>query len=296
MPPRPTASDWGLLVALALIWGTSFLVIKIAVSDFGPLTIVAGRLGIAALILVVVARIAGVPLPQTASVWSRLVVLALVGNALPFFLITWGQERIDSGLAGILMAIMPLATLLLAHFYVPGEHLTLRRVGGFLIGFAGIIVLIGPSTLLAFGGEASDLLRQLAVLAGALCYAVNAVLARRLPAIPALTASAGVMLVASLAMIPLALAVDSPRAALSEAAATSAIAILWLGVMSTALATIISFLLINSAGPTFMSLINFQIPIIALLAGVIFLGEHIEWNALTALVLVLSGLRISQSR
>lgn len=295
MPPKPSVSDWILLLLLVLMWGTSFLVIKIAVGSFGATTIVAARIGIAALVLLLVARLAGLRLPSAASTWRRLVVLALVGNALPFFLITWGQERIDSGLAGILMAIMPLATLVLAHFFIPGEHLTPRRVFGFVLGFLGIVVLIGPSTLLALGGDSSDLVRQLAVLTGALCYAVNAILARRLPQMPALTASAGVMLAAAVFMVPAAVVVDSPMQTLTLAGTGARIAVVWLGLVSTALATIVYFQIINSAGPTFLSLINFQIPIVALLAGVVVLGERIEWNALAALAMVLSGLRISQS-
>jgi drug/metabolite transporter (DMT)-like permease len=217
MPSKPTIYDWTLLIVLALIWGSSFLVIKIAVSAFGPLTIVAGRLGIAAVILLLIARVAGLQLPRSATIWRHLIVLALVGNALPFFLITWGQARIDSGLAGILMAIMPLATLLLAHFFVPGEHLTPRRITGFVLGFGGIVVLIGPSSLLVLGGGGSDFVRQLAVLAGALCYAVNAILARRLPTIPAFTATAGVMVAQR--SIPTAPLIDSPFAALSQTTA-----------------------------------------------------------------------------
>lgn len=292
---KPSISDWILLFALVLMWGTSFLVIKIAVGSFGATTIVAGRIGIAAVILLIVARFAGLRLPRSASTWRQLVVLALLGNALPFFLITWGQERIDSGLAGILMAIMPLATLVLAHFFVPGEHLTRRRVLGFALGFLGIVVLIGPSTLLALGGNGSGLVRQLAVLTGALCYAVNAILARRLPKLPALTASACVMAAATVVMVPAAFIVDAPLQTLSMAATTPRLAVVWLGLVSTALATIVYFQIINRAGPTFLSLINFQIPIVALLAGVVFLGEQIEWNAVAALVLVLSGLRISQA-
>jgi drug/metabolite transporter (DMT)-like permease len=276
------------------MWGTSFLVIKIAVGVIPPMTVVAGRLGIATVALLIVARAARLRLPRGGRIWIQFAVLAIVGNALPFYLIAWGQARIDSGLAGILMAIMPLATLVLAHFFVAGEPLTRRRIAGFLLGFLGIVVLTGPQALLALGGEASDLVRQLAVLGGALCYAVNAILARRLPPLPALVASAGVMLMASISVIPAALIIESPWNALATAGRSPQIALIWLGLVSTALATIVYFRVIASAGPTFLSLINFQIPIVAVLSGAVVLGERLHWNALAALVMVLSGLALSQ--
>jgi drug/metabolite transporter (DMT)-like permease len=154
--------------------------------------------------------------------------MALVGNAVPFFLITWGQQRIDSGLAGILMAVMPLTTLVLAHFFVAGERMTGRRTLGFALGFVGLVVLMGPEALRELGGGASDVARQAAVLCGALCYAANTIIARRLPETHPLVASTAVMLLASIVMVPAALLVDAPWSLAPRP--QSVVSVVWLGV------------------------------------------------------------------
>ena len=140
---RRELSDWFSLLALTVMWGSSFLFTKIAVSALAMETVVSTRLVMAALILVPLMLGLSRRLPRGRRLWLFFVLIALVGNLLPFSLITWGQRSIDSGLAGILMAVMPLATLALAHLFVPGERLTPYRIGGFLLGFAGVVVLIG---------------------------------------------------------------------------------------------------------------------------------------------------------
>ncbi len=172
--------DWFVLLALAGLWGTSFLFVKIAVRDVTPMTLVAARFVIAASVLSVVVRARGLRLPTSRRVWSHYLLMGLIGNAVPFTLIAWGQIRTDVGLAGILMGVMPLMTLLLAHFFVPGERMTPRMVGGFAVGFIGLVALFGPEALLEFGGEASDLLSQVAIASAAICYAISTIIARRL--------------------------------------------------------------------------------------------------------------------
>jgi drug/metabolite transporter (DMT)-like permease len=161
-----------------------------------------------------------------------------------------------------------------------------------VLGFVGVVVLTGPEALLELGGSPSDLLRQLAVLAGAVLYASNAILARHLPATDALVASAATMVVATAVMAPLVLLSDRPFPA--EATASSWLAVAWLGVGATAIATIVYYRLIASAGPTFFSYINFLIPIVALLTGVAFRGEPLTLRPLAALALVLGGLALSR--
>jgi drug/metabolite transporter (DMT)-like permease len=284
--------DWATLLALVLIWGTAFLFTRIAVERVPPATLVAGRIGIAALVLTAVVYGVGLRLPPPGRIWGRFLVLALVGNSLPFFLISWGQERIDSGLAGILMAVMPLATLVLAHFLVVGERMNRRTAAGFVLGFLGVVVLMGPEAIAELGEGGSELAREAAVLSGALCYAVNTILARRLPETPPLVSSASVMILASLVMVPVALALDRPLDLPPDP--VSVAAVVWLGLAATAAATILYFQLIASAGPTFFSLINYQIPLVAVLAGVLVLGEEPGWTALGSLVLILAGLALSQ--
>ena len=170
--------DWVLLLALVAMWGSSFMFNKRGLETVTPLALVAARLAVGALVLLIVVHARGMRLPQIGPVWAAYTAMGFVGNALPFFLITWGQQAIDSALAGILIAAMPLATLLLAHFIIAGEHLTQRRAAGFLVGFAGILVLMGPAVATRSRGSTLQVVSELAVLGGALCYSTNSILAR----------------------------------------------------------------------------------------------------------------------
>jgi drug/metabolite transporter (DMT)-like permease len=290
---RRPLTHWLLLVALVAMWGSSFMFTKLAVDALPPAVVVAARLVIAAALLLALLAVRGEALPGAWRQWRWIVAMAIVGNAVPFWLISWGQQHIDSGLAGILMAIMPLSTLVLAHLFVEGERLTMRRAAGFLLGFAGIVVLIGPEALLEVRGSGSALVAQVAVLGGAICYAVNSILARRRPASPPRQAAAGVALAAGLMMAPIAFA-GAPTAILTTPLPMLAVAaVLFLGVVSTAIATVVYFELVSAAGPSFLSLINYLIPIWAVGLGIAVLGERPSWSALAALVLVLTGIAVS---
>ena len=292
-PSPPSPGDWGRLLALVCIWGTAFLFIDVSVETLPPGTLVAARVSIAAIVLVVAARALRLEMPGPSVLWLRFLLLACVGNALPFFAISWGQQRVASGVAGILMAVMPLTTLLLAHFFVPGERMTTRRALGFLLGFAGVAVLTGPAALSHLGGTASEILFQLAVLFGALCYAVNTILAARMPPSHPIVSAACVMLMATAVVLPFSLWVDRPwRLQPSALSLGSAI---WLGVVPTGLATVLYFQIVSHAGATFLSLMNYLIPGVALAVGIAVAGEPFEWRALGALALILAGLFTSQT-
>jgi drug/metabolite transporter (DMT)-like permease len=194
-----------------------------------------------------------------------------------------------------LMAVMPLATMVLAHFFVKGEHMTRNRVIGFVLGFAGIFVLMGPSALSNVAMQSLATLSQLAILFGALCYAANSVLTRILArGDDVLVASAAMLLIASVIALPVALWMDKPWQI--QASAASLWAILWLGVGPTAIATVVYFKLIATAGPTFMSLVNYMSPAVAVFLGVALLGETPGLNAYIALGLILLGIAVSQWR
>lgn len=294
MSVRRSATDWALLIALVAMWGSAFMFIKIGVASVPPATMVAARLAISALILVAVIRTLGLRLPPPGRIWAAYFILAMVGNAVPFFLITWGQQVVDSALAGILMAMMPLTTLVLAHFFVAGEPMTRAKLAGFTLGFAGIVALIGPAALTDLGGSALQIVSQLAVLCAALCYAANSVLARLVVRGDFLVASAGTLLLASAVMLPVAVVINRPWTLAPST--SSAAAIVWLGIGPTAIATICYFRLISSAGPTFMSLVNYLSPMVAVFCGVTLLGEHPGAEAYTALALIFSGIALSQWR
>jgi len=244
-------------------------------------------------VLLAAVRVVGLALPPPGLLWLRFALLACVGNAIPFVAISWGQQRVASGLAGILMAVMPLATLLLAHRFVPGERMTRRKAAGFAVGFAGVVVLTGEDALARLGGDPSDIARHLAILGGALCYAINTILARRMPPLHPLVSSAGVMLMASGVMVPAALVFDAPWT-LAPSALSLASAV-WLGLVATGVATVLYFQIVSTAGPTFLSLMNYVIPAVAFAVGIALLGEPFEWRAVLALALILSGLYTSQT-
>lgn len=286
--------DWALLFALVAMWGSAFMFIKISVGSVPPATIAASRLAIGAAVLLVVIHARGLRLPRFSGAWGRYAILAFIGNAAPFYLIAWGQQSIDSALAGILIAVMPLATLVLAHYFVRGEEITPARAIGFIFGFLGIVLLTGPAALTGRANAGLELVSELAVLGGALCYAANTVIARRSVKSDVLVASACVLLIASAISIPVALVVDRPWLLAPDA--VSMLSLVWLGMGPTGIATILYFALVGAAGPTFMSLVNYISPCVALLLGVAILGEAPGPNAYAALILILGGIALSQLR
>ncbi len=288
-----STGDWARLLALVAIWGTAFLFIDLSLETLPPLTLVTARVSIAATVLLIAVRLLGLEMPRAKGLWARFLLLACVGNAIPFFAISWGQQRVPSGLAGILMGVMPLTTLLLAHFFVPGERMTSRRTIGFVMGFAGVVVLTGPDALSLLDGAPSDIVFQLAVLAGALCYAINSILAERMPATHPLVSAACVMLMATAVMLPVSFWVDRPWQLTPSR--LSLVSVVWLGLVPTGVATVLYFRIVSSAGPTFLSLMNYLIPGVALATGVAVGGESFEWRVLGALALILAGLFTSQT-
>jgi len=294
MSVQRTPKDWMLLLALVAMWGSSFMFNRIAVATLPPWTVVAGRIGIAALVLVAIVYALGRRLPPPGRAWLPFTVIAVIGNAIPFYLITWGQQVVESALAGILMAVMPLATIVLAHFLISGEHLTRERATGFALGFGGIVLLMGPAALAGIGGEAVRIVSQLAVLGGALCYALQSVLTRLIVKGDVMVAAAGTLLVASVIVVPVALWLDRPWQLAPSTA--SAAAVVWLGVGPTAVATILYFMLIRSAGPSFMSLVNYLSPGVAVMLGLLVMGETPSANAYFGLALILCGIAVTQWR
>jgi len=289
-----TLKDWGLLATLVVLWGSNFMFVKLGVATVPPATLAAGRLLVAAVTLVAVIRALGYRFPPRGLVWIHYTILAVVGNSLPFFLISWGQQTIDSSLAGILMAIMPLATLLMAHLWVTDERLTRNRAVGFVLGFVGIVMLIGPAALAGLGGSAARILAQLSVLGGALCYASQSVLVRVTLRGDVMVASAAIVAIAAAISLPIALVIDQPWNL--SPSTTSVWAVIWMGIGPTAIATLAFIKLIGSAGPTFMSLVNYGVPVVAVFLGVVMLGEAPNANAYTGLLLILTGIAVSQLR
>lgn len=288
----PAPIDIVLLLTLATVWSLSFAAIKVAVVTIPPVTLAALRLAVAAVVLWMLMRRRGGRLPPfSAAQWPALFVIALLGNGIPFFLIGWGEIKIDSGIAAVLMAVMPLATALMAHFFTTSEKLTGIKFLGVCIGFSGVVVAAGADALAGMGDEA---VRQAAVACGALCYGVAAVLARRLPPAGPVDRSAAVIVIAAAQMILVSLVLDAPWA-LSPAPEAWA-AVLYLGLFPTALAAVIYFRLIAARGATFISYNNYLIPVLGLGWGILFLGETAGLKSLAALALVLTGIAVAARR
>ena len=291
MAARREPLDWLMLLTLVAMWGSAFLFIEVGIRSIAPITLVAIRIVLGALLLFGAMVLLRLETPRDPRVWMYFAVLALLGNCLPFVLITWSQKTIDSGLAGILVGFMPLATLLLAHRYVEGERITVAKSVGFLVGFAGLAVLLGPEATGEWRGTGAQLLGQLACLGGALCYAGNSIVTKRMPATHALVASAWTLMIAAPFMLAAAFIADDPFAHPFDAGALAAC--VWLGVGPTAIATLVYFRLIARTGPTFMSLTNYMSPIVAVSAGALLLDEPLRPTALIALALILGGIALA---
>ncbi|WP_407949267.1 DMT family transporter [Parvibaculum sp.] len=293
MPHRST--NWLMLGLLVALWGSAFAFARIAVESVAPEWTMAGRLIMGAALLLPLALGAGKMLPREGGHWRWLVGLALVGNIAPFFVISWGQQHVPSALAGILIGFTPLATLVIAHFLLAEERITRLRLTGFATGFAGLVIVLGPSALADMASGGDRLLGQLAVLAGAFFFACNNVMARLAPEMPLLVKSSGVMVAGAVAGTAIAGAV-TPPAALASASAASLFGVAGLGIFSTGLAALVFFRLVDRAGPAFVSLTNYLVPVFASLAGFFVFGEELNFRILTGLSLILAGIAVSEWR
>ncbi len=287
--PRPGWADYALLLLLAMIWGSSFMFTKLAVGTIPPVSLAATRLGFAALTLLGAAYYFGQGLPRSFAVWRWVIPGALLGNAIPFTLISWGQQTIDAGLAAILMGGMPLITIVLAHLFTDDEKATLPKVIGVMFGMIGLLILIGPAKIMALG---DDTIRQLAVLLAASCYAIATLITKQLTGLPRYSTTAAISLVSAVIMIPVALAYDQPWTLAPTG--TALLSSVLLGVLHTALATLLMFKLVMRQGASFFGQINFLIPLTGVAWGVIFLSERLAQTQLIAMAIILTGVIVSR--
>jgi drug/metabolite transporter (DMT)-like permease len=276
---------WLAFAALSLIWGSSFLWIKVAVQEVGPMTLVAFRLLFGLLALLIAARVTRQRLQISRGDLPAYAVVAALNTAIPFTLISWGETRIDSGTAAILNGAMPLFVLVLAHFWLQDEHITWMRLAGLLLGFGGVGLVVG---LGAGGFFEGNRLGQLAVLGGALSYALANTFSRRyLRNRQPLTQATMVVLIAEAMLWVSTLTFERPLRL--PALPISWVAILWLGLLGTGTAYLLYFYLINAWGSTRSSLITYAMPVIGVALGVSFLGESLDPRVLLGTLLVVAG-------
>jgi drug/metabolite transporter (DMT)-like permease len=290
---------WAAFIVLTVVWGASFLWIKIAVEDIGPYTLVALRMLFGLLGLLCFVVIQRPPVPRDAKTWRALLILGLLNSALPWLLISWAEQTIDSALATVLNSTVPLFTILIAHVYLRDDRMTRQRVAGLLIGFGGVLVLMqrsgGVTDAMAALGVRSSLPGQLAMLAATLLYAISAVHARRnLRHTSALVQAFYSMLVAT-ALMWIALPVLKEPLRMPSGPQTWS-AILWLGVLGAGVASYLFYFLLHAVGPTRASFVTYTIPIVGVSLGVIVLKEALDVYLFVGTVLIVSGVWVVNRR
>ncbi|HEY0524663.1 MAG TPA: DMT family transporter [Stellaceae bacterium] len=288
--------EWALLLTLSVLWGGSFFLGKVALAELPPLTLVLGRTGFAAAALWPVVLAAGHGVPRKIGVWRAFFVMGLLNNLIPFGLIFWGQTRIASGLASILNATTPLFTIVVAHLLTRDERMTGDKLGGVLLGFAGVAVMVGPDAL--FGGFGAGVAGQAAVLGAALSYGFASVYGRRFRAmgLPPLVTAAGQITATTAMVVPLALLVDRPWSFAAPPQAATWGAVLGLALLCTALGYALYFRILAVAGATNIALVTFLIPASAILLGATILGERLAVRHFAGLALIGLGLAAIDGR
>lgn len=297
-PSAARPLDWLLLAGLVALGGSSFGFIRTAVATIPPAVVATGRLWVGAVFLYAVMRIARRRFPpllaRSASgpllhlSWASMFAVSAIGYTIPFFIFPWAQQFVESGLAGVYMAFMPIWTLGLAYLFA-GEGLGAAKLAGFGLGFAGVLILMGPD---AVGGAArSSLLAQAGLLLATFCYAVSAILARRTPPIRPRIFACGTVLGAAVLSTPALFFTDLYP---EDWALESVLSVIALGVGPTGLAGLFIIMLIKRAGAGFMALANYLTPIWAVMVGAVLFGERLGPNVLIALAVILAGVAVSR--
>ena len=284
--------EWFLLIILSIIWGGAFFFGKVAVAELPPFSIVLGRVGIAAIILNVIVWITGHRMPRSIKIWREFMVMGALNNMIPFSLIFWGQIHIASGLAAILNATTPLWTVIFAHFMTRDERLNTSRLTGVVLGICGVIIIIGPDALIGFG---SNVVAQLAVIGATISYALAGIFGKRFRDIPPIVTATGQLTCSTLMIIPMAIWVDKPWLISMPGFQTFG-SIIALALVCTALAYIIYFRILATAGATNILLVTFLIPISAVLLGAIILGERLELRHFMGMGIIVIGLAAIDGR
>jgi drug/metabolite transporter (DMT)-like permease len=289
-----SSGEWAMLLALSVLWGSSFFFAGIAVTALPPLTIVVLRVGIAAVILNVAIRLMGLKMPGDAKSWATFLIMGMLNNVIPFCLIVWSQTQIASGLAAILNAATPLLTVIVAHIFTDDEKMTGNRLIGVLTGLLGVALMIGPSAL---GGLGKNVVAQLAVVAAALSYAFAGIYGRRFVRMgiaPVVTAT-GQVTAATVALLPVALLIEQPWGLPYPGWAVCG-AVLGQAVFSTALAYILYFRILATAGATNLLLVTFLMPVSAIVLGIAVLGERLSLRHFIGMALIGAGLAAIDGR
>jgi len=279
---------WFIFILLGAIWSSSFMWIKIAVQEVGPLTLVAFRTLFGLLFGLAVIFIQRVSWPRTFRAWLPLIIVGLTNIAIPFFLISWGEQSIDSAVASILDATVPLFTILIAHFLLQDDKITTPKVLGLVVGFAGIVILLSKD----IGASASSVWGQVAVIGASIFYAISAIYIRKTTEdTPGILRSAGPLVSASAVMWLSALLFESP-VKIPHLGITW-VALIFMGVLGSGLAFVMAFYLIHEIGPTRTSMVTYLFPLGGVILGVTFLHEQLTWQVIAGAILIISSLIVA---
>ena len=280
--------EWMRLIILSIVWGGSFFFVGVAVEALPPLTIVAFRVSLAAFALLAIVYFTGLRMPINPKIWVAFIFMGILNNVIPFTLIVWGQTHIASGLASILNATTPLFTIVAAHFLTKDEKMTSNKIVGVIIGFTGVVIMLGHEAL---GGLGESVIAQLAILGAAISYSLAGIFGRRFAQAgikPVITAT-GQVTASSLLLIPLAISYDKPFT-LPMPGLEIWFAVVGLALISTAFAYILYFRILSTAGATNLLLVTLLIPVSAILLGTAILGEQLELKHFLGMGLISIGL------
>jgi drug/metabolite transporter (DMT)-like permease len=279
--------EWAAFGMLGLIWGSSFLWIKIGVESITPMMLVTLRVSFGLVALLVVMAAQRQAFPRDRATIMKFIFMGVFNTVIPFLLITWGETKIDSSLASILNAATPLFVIIIAHFWLHDEKITTARLGGLLLGFAGVVVLVVQN--LKPGSGQNDIWGELAVLLATVSYAVALVFSRRhLRGTKPVVQSTMILVVASALMWVIMPVADRPVT--FPATPVTWIAVIWLGVLGLCVAYLLFFYLNNAVGPTRASLVTYVFPVVGVVLGIIFLSEPLTWNMIVGSILVVGGI------
>jgi drug/metabolite transporter (DMT)-like permease len=285
-------STWIWFLALGFLWGSSYLWIKIGLGSLPPLTLIAGRLVVGAAFLTIVVAILREPLPRERRTYGHLLVMSIVNIVLPFILIGVGEQSIDSALASILNATVPLTVIVIAPLFLPDERVTVARVLGLAIGFAGVVMLVAPDLVNAGDGDPTG---ELMMLGSSMCYGIGNVYARRnvrglSPTIPALFQVGFAMLI----IVPMALVIDRPFDTVTPTP-EAVVAVLWLGLLGSGLAYLCYFTILRAWGATRTSTVSYLLPVVGIVLGSLVLGEPLTLGRLGGTGLIIAGIALVNS-
>ena len=289
MPRQASRNDYIVLFALGALWGTSFGAIKIALEGVTPLTVMSVRILLAGAALLLLTFIRRTKFPRGTQNWVKIFWMAILGTLMPFYLVPWGQLKIDSSTTAIIMAINPIFALILGHFFSDNERFSIRQLLAMAISFTGIFLVFGAD---AFSGSNGSILAQLAVIIAGIGYVISGVIATRIRVSTADSVSASIFVCASIIVLPLWLIVEQPWKMHLET--ESLLALTHLGLVSTGMAFLMRYYLILRAGAVFLSYVAFIIPIFGIFFGIVFLDESLSLGTLSAIILILSGVYLGQ--